>query len=482
MDSLRGFKERFQENLERLGQAGAAVSIVKDGEVAFAEGFGYKDMEQKLRPDARTLFPIGSATKSFTATGVMLLHERGKLDIDAPVRDILPELAFKDSDATQLATLRDLLCHRTGLPRHDLIWMVRPYISRKELPGLIRYLEPSAPFRAQYQYNNLMFACAGRAIEKADGHSWEEFIGQEILTPLGMTTANFMVDASIVNGNFSLAYERDRKTGALRNVAYSRLGGTAPAGAINANVTELANWSLFNLDKGALRGKALLQPASMQTLFTPMMPTGDGLIQAPEILALGYALGWEVESFRGRTLIHHGGNVAGSSAMVAFMPEINAGVNILVNTGTSMLSYASMYDAFDRLLGYADQKDWAGEFDSGLTKIYAAMDAAQQEQLGERKDAPTKRAPEEFAGVYHHPAYGAVPVEVDNKGRACARLAHQLIPMENRHYDIFTVELDLGFQTFPLTLCFQADAKGNIASMEIPLEGSVKPIVFTKGK
>ena len=479
MDLLHGFREKAEENLAKLGQAGMAVSVVKDGNILFADGFGYRDVENKLRPDANTLFPIGSATKSFTATALMMLVERGKLDIDRPVREYMPEMQFFDPVANKDATTRDMLAHRTGLPRHDMLWVLRPYISRKEMPFLIRHLQPSKPFRTAYQYNNLMYICAGRLVEVIDGRRWEDFIEQEIFAPLQMKKANFTPDDCIVDGNFAICYDRDLKTKELNFVEYSRLGGLAPAGAINADVTELAGWTMFNLGCGTYGGEKILAADIYSQLIKPNTYTPPEIFNEPEIHNMGYALGWEVENYRGHKLIQHGGNVNGGSAIIAFIPELNAGVNILVNTGSSVLTYSTMYDAFDRLLGFGDKKDWGETLGGVLDKLIEQALGGADSLMGMKKPVTTAREIVEFAGVYTHPAYGAVRVEaVDNA--LTARFTARPTVLDNLHYDIFIAKIDLGGQEMPVPVVFNTGLDGKIESFEAMLEGSVAPIVFRK--
>ena len=479
MEQLKGFREKAEENLVKLGQAGMAVSVVKDGETVFSGGFGYRDIVNNLRPDSRTLFPIGSATKSFTATALVILKERGKLDLDRPVRDYMPELQFSDLAANREATTRDILSHRTGLPRHDMLWACRPYISRSEMPSLIRHLKPSKPFRTSYQYNNLLYICAGRLVEVLDGRRWEDFVKEEIFAPLGMDRANFSVDDSIVDGNFAICYERDPKTKDLNFTEYSRFGGLAPAGAVNADVTELAEWTKLFLGRGKYNGREIITEAGCAELIKPNTYTPPEIFNEPEIRSMGYALGWELEDFRGYKLIQHGGNVFGSSAIVAFIPEINAGINVLVNTGSSVLTYATMYDAFDRLLGHVDEKDWAealgGVLEALIEKSLGAADSLKAAQ----KPVKTCRKPDEFAGVYTHPAYGAVRVEAKDGGLS-ARFTARPSTLENLHYDIFIAKIDFGGQEMPVTVIFNTGIDGNIGSFEAGLEGFVAPIVFKK--
>ena len=481
MEHLKGFREKAEENLAKLGQAGMAVSVVKDGETVFSGGFGCRDIGNKLRPDSRTLFPIGSATKSFTATALVILKERGKIDLDRPVRDYMGELQFSDPVANREATTRDILSHRTGLPRHDMLWVRCPYTSRAQMPSLIRHLKPSKPFRTAYQYNNLLYICAGRLVELLDGRRWEDFIKQEIFSPLGMSRANFSADDSVVDGNFSICYERDLKTKELNFSEYTRFGGLAPAGAVNADVTELAEWTKLYLGRGRHGGRELVSEAGYAELTKPNIYVPPEIFNEPEIRSIGYALGWELEDFRGYKLIQHGGNVNGSSAIVAFIPEINAGVNVLVNTGSSVLTYATMYDAFDRLLGHADEKDWAEKLGGVLEKLIEQALGGADSLKAAQKPVKTSREPAEFAGVYTHPAYGAVRVEAKDGGLS-ARFTARPSALENLHYDIFIVKIDLGGQEMPVPVIFNTGIDGKIGSFEAALEGSVAPILFRKEK
>src|SRR5262252_7458500 len=165
---------------------GAALAVVQDGKVALAKAYGQRDVEANLPVTTATQFLIGSITKSFTATSVALLHNEGRLDWTKPVRDYIPEFRLHDAVATERVTVRDLLCHQSGLPRHDWVWLPGGRTSA-ELLGAMRYLEPSRDIRAAYQYNNLCYNVASRLIERASGQSYEAFIRARLTDRLGMT-------------------------------------------------------------------------------------------------------------------------------------------------------------------------------------------------------------------------------------------------------------------------------------------------------
>src|ERR1043166_3376489 len=165
---------------------GAAIAVVQDDKVALAQAYGQRDVEANLPVTIATQFVIGSITKSFTATGVALLHNEGRLDWTKPVRDYLPEFRLHDPVATERITVRDLLCHQSGLPRHD--WVHLPGDrAPAELLGVMRYLELSRDIRADWQYNNLCYNVLGLLIERLSGQSYEGFIRARLTDRLGMT-------------------------------------------------------------------------------------------------------------------------------------------------------------------------------------------------------------------------------------------------------------------------------------------------------
>lgn len=173
---------------------GIAVGIIKDDEIIYCNELGLRDVNKNLNVTKDTLFAIGSASKSFTSLSIGILVDEGKLDLDTPIKKYMPSFEMQNKYAEEHLTLRDMLCHRSGLPRHDILWYTNPSLSRKELVDKIKYLEFSKDFRETWQYNNLMYATAGYLVELVTGMTWEEFVKSRILEPLGMNSTNFSVD------------------------------------------------------------------------------------------------------------------------------------------------------------------------------------------------------------------------------------------------------------------------------------------------
>ena len=152
---LAGLETTINKILADHHAAGVAVAVVEKNKVVYARGFGYRDIEKKLPVTPTTQFAIGSCTKAFTAALLGILQKEYSLDFDKPVTTYLPQQKFYSNELTNQITLRDMMSHRTGLPRHDLSWYIDPD-TREALTKRVQYMEPSAPLRQRFQYNNFI--------------------------------------------------------------------------------------------------------------------------------------------------------------------------------------------------------------------------------------------------------------------------------------------------------------------------------------
>jgi len=152
---LQGFDPFVQKVLAEWKVPGLAVAVVQNGRMVYSRGFGYRDLAQKLPVTPQTIFGIGSCSKAFTATTMGILVDEKKLEWDKPVREYLPAFKVVDEVASARLTPRDLITHRTGLPRHDNVWIRSP-LTRQEMFDALRSLDFSRDIRQVYQYNNLM--------------------------------------------------------------------------------------------------------------------------------------------------------------------------------------------------------------------------------------------------------------------------------------------------------------------------------------
>jgi CubicO group peptidase (beta-lactamase class C family) len=205
---LAGLDTFINRMLKEWSAAGVTIAVVEKNKVLLAKGYGHKDYENKVPVTENTLFAIGSCTKAFTSSLLSFPMKDGKLDLDKPVNSYLPELRFIKDEMTNNITTRDMMCHRTGLPRHDLVWYSAK-TKRDSLIYAIRYFEPSAPLRQTWQYNNFMFLAQGVLAEKLSGKKWEELIKEKHFTPLGMNASNTSMNDHQKAPDFSFGYRED---------------------------------------------------------------------------------------------------------------------------------------------------------------------------------------------------------------------------------------------------------------------------------
>lgn len=221
-----------------------AVGVIKDGQVTLLDGYGYRNVEEKLPADGQTLYQIGSCSKAFTAALCAIFVDKGLIDWDTPIREYDPDIRFYDDYVSDHVTLRDVLSHRTGVPRHEYSWYGTDF-DRQQLVHNIRFLEPNKPFRTDFQYNNYGYLVAGAVLEKVSGKTYEELLQEYIFNPLGMKRTNAYLDLLEGDPDHGQAYDRPGGT-ALQGIVkgkpyrtpvedYSKKIGSpfAPAGAID---------------------------------------------------------------------------------------------------------------------------------------------------------------------------------------------------------------------------------------------------------
>ncbi|MBK5271553.1 MAG: serine hydrolase, partial [Bacteroidia bacterium] len=324
--------------LKEWNAPGVTIAVVEKGKVIYTGGFGYRDYEKKLPVTENTLFAIGSCTKAFTTAMIGMLVKDGRIDIDKPVRNYLSELKFQNEYTNDHATIRDMLCHRTGLPRHDYSWYGST-ASRNELLERIQYLEPSAELREKYQYNNFMFMSLGVLIEKLTGKSWEENVKEKILVPLGMNKTDLSVTDMEKTDDHSLAYTV-KKGNTISPVTYRNIDAIAPAGAINSCAKDMANWLITWINDGKFNGKEIIPSGFRNQAITVQVATGGGLPDAenPDLYFSGYGFAWGLSSYRGHYRVEHSGGIDGFISSTSFFPSDSIGIFVVTDQSTPTTS------------------------------------------------------------------------------------------------------------------------------------------------
>lgn len=306
-----------------------ALAIVKDDQVIFMKGLGYKDFEKKVAVTPDTQFAIGSATKAFTALSVLLAQDEGKLSLDDHPRKFLPYFKMYDPETDKNITIRDLLSHSSGLNRTDLA-MITGKLTRAELIEVAAQAKPTAKLREKFQYQNLMFTAAGEIVSKIENRSWENIVPEKILKPLGManTTMSITQIEKANDRSLGYTYNFDTKETTLR--PYRSIDEVAPAGSINSSARDMGTWLRFVLNGGVLDGKRIVSEKSFAEWLKPQMKmTPDG--------KRSYGLGWFLEEWNGLKVVQHAGNIDGFNSQVAMIPEKKLGFVMLTNVTGSPL-------------------------------------------------------------------------------------------------------------------------------------------------
>ena len=475
LDFSKELDSVIQEGLTTMNVPGAALAVVKDDAVIYHKAFGFADLGKKLPMNTEHILPIGSITKSFTATAAALLAGEGKLDLDVPIRTYMPALTLHDPVATLQATTRDLLCHRTGLPRHDFVWIGRDDISRQTLVlDCLRHLSPNKPFRSVWQYQNLMYSTVGFLIEQITGLTWEDFVAQRLLEPLGIRRYQYGMPADSDNPEIAKLYMENRD-GCLTESDPYLSAASAPAGAICSTTGEIAKWLRFHLAGGKVNDRALLEPSAIRQLYKLNIPFDPAPLVFSEKRMAGYGMGWFAYDYKGFRLLEHGGNVFGGTALASMIPEKNIGCVILTNANSTLLTYALSSIVFDRLLG-ASGSNWIERYHLGMI---SRKEEDQKTLFAVYNSKISGTAPShatyEYTGAYYHPGYGEIQVNEAGKGLEI-HFRGTDFQLEHLHYDIFTFEM-VGI---PFAVQFHSNIKGGMASITIQFEENSDPILFSR--
>ena len=359
---LQGFDSYMEQVLKDWNTPGIGVGIVVNDRLVFAKGYGYRDYEKKLPFTPTTLFQIASNSKLFTAVAAGMLVDEGKLTWDKPVRESVPTIQFYNDHLNNNVTLRDMLSHRTGVTRHDLIWFKSDF-TRQQLFEKLKYLEPQEPMRETFLYNNLMFSAVGSIIELKSQKRWEQFVRERILEPLDMGTTTYTISEMVKRPDHGVPFREKRDSFELYKIPYYEdTEGVAPAGGIISNIDEMSHWLIALMNDGKYNGKQVLPANVLKATLQPAIGLPNALGESQgywEILNPDYGMGRQTASYRGHLITFHGGDLPGFHSQISFMPNDRIGVIVCVISDHSAPLYNVIsYNVYERLLGM-DQTPWS---------------------------------------------------------------------------------------------------------------------------
>lgn len=473
---MKGLDALIDKAMKDHEAPGLAVAVVKNDKVVYVQGFGVRKLgtDEKVTPD--TLFAIASCTKAFTATGVAMLIDEEKLAWDDPVRKHLEFFRLTDSLADREATIRDLLCHRSGMPRHDWLWMGSDW-GQEELIRRYGRAKISTSFRSTWEYANVPFTTAGYLIGKLEGSTWADVMQKRIFAPLGMKTANCSGKETLARLDVAQPHVLGKEFTLFADTWDENEAAAATgAGAINASARDMGQWLRFQLGDGTFDGKRLLKATTLKELHTAQVVVrreGRWKVFYPDKATdhLAYGLGWFVHDHRGKLAVSHGGTLSGFRSHVLLAPKEKMGVVVLVNRGGTFLPEALAKTLMDKMLGLPDE-DWL-TFYRNQQKIdqFTRASGAKARSGLRKKDTKPSRELEAYVGLFDEPAYGKVEVRREGEGLVLA-WASCTLKLDHFHYDTFTAtlqspaKLQRRMPGSEIDVLFRLNAKGDVEGLQ----------------
>jgi CubicO group peptidase (beta-lactamase class C family) len=397
---------------------GIALAIVKDGKVVLAKGYGVRKLGDAAPVDENTLFGIGSNTKAFTSAALASLVDAGKISWDDKVYERLKGFQMYDPYVSHEMTIRDLLTHRSGmgLGEGDLLFWPHTTFTREDIIYRLRFMKPASSFRSHYAYDNLMYIAAGQIIPAVTGKTWEEYIREKILQPLGMKTTNLSTTAFKPGDDY--AWPHSKVDGKLQTIPFQDLDNAGPAGAINSSVAEMSQWITLQLNHGKFPGREdrLFSERQSQEMWTAQTLTPIGADDSP-LASLrpkfaAYALGWGIRDYHGRKLVGHTGGVSGFVSRVMLVPEEHLGVVILTN--------AEQAGAFDSILFHildyyfaAPPTDWIAAFKATKDTEEKVANRIMIDSDNRSNLVRPSLSLDKYAGAYTDAWYGSATIRLD---------------------------------------------------------------------
>jgi len=463
---------------------GMAVAVVKDGQVVMAKGYGVSSLKTRAPVDANTLFGIASNTKAFTTAALGLLVDEGKLRWDDKVTDYLPEFKMYDPYVTAEFTVRDLLCHRSGLGLGvgDLVrYPDSADFTLKDVIHNLRYFKPASSFRSKYDYDNTLYLVAGEVVARIAGQPWTAFVEARLLKPLGMsrsaTSFSRLPDPTNVVDAHALVEGRVQVVRRHLGNINDPTGALFSAGGIYSSVADLSKWAMMLLG-GPGAPVALLKPATQHELWSPQTILPVGPVPAvPSPFSYNthfsaYGLGWVLRDVRGYKEVSHTGGTTGMVTKVTLLPELHLGIIVLTNQESDAAFTAVTTTVEDHYLGMTglDRVKQLADLTAAQKNTDGkATDAVWKQVAAAQKAAPKKPDYAAYVGHYHDAWLGDVNIFAQGqqlwlKAKRSPRLTGQLLPYRGNTYVVRWRDRSFNADAFA---AFTLDEQGRASSIRM---------------
>jgi len=463
---------------------GGAVAIIDRGEVVSCRGYGVRELGAANAVNAETLFGIGSCSKAFTAAIVGSLVDDGRLNWDDKVVKYLPEFKLYDPWITNQVTIRDMLSHRLGIRRsirvmnRDRVFNSDDYIRRME------FVRPAGEFRARFTYDNPQFLVAAKIAELVSGTKWSRLVQQRIFDPLGMHSSAATYQAARAMNTPNIASPHTNLDGGfvpaelrvldpVQPIPWTDYGENA-AGSILSNIQDMTRWLQLLLEGGNFNNQQILSREVLAEMTSPQMIIKPAESEMDSLLAVGlqtnlmaYGLGWYVCDYRGYKMVFHPGQLHGFVAAVAFLPQLNVGGVILLNTYQTMLHAMLGYYLFDAMLGF--ERDYSAEMITLIRQWRSGAEMGVQQMLANRPPAKMPVLPlEQLTGTYSSALFGEVVISQENAQLSCQYGETPLFLADLEPWDGLTFMVNYKNKINPAEfLTFLQDDQGRVNGLAI---------------
>jgi CubicO group peptidase (beta-lactamase class C family) len=468
-DRLEKIDSYIKQAMNDWKMPGFAVAIVKNDSVILAKGYGLRNIEKNDPVDENTNFMIASCSKAFTTASIARLVDQGKLKWDDPVIKYLPYFHMYDPWVTKEMTIRDLVTHRSGLATFsgDILWLGSNY-DKDEVIRRSQYLKPATSFRSRYGYQNIMFSVAGEVIKAVSDTNWHSYIKHNFFEPLGMERSNTTIKEMKEIGNNAWPH-RTKDGNVVPQSDYYSIETVAPAGAINSNVKDMAQWIRLQLNKGKYGDIRIFSERQSNEMWSNNMFIGNS----------NYGLGWFIAYNNGKRVLNHGGGMPGMISDVSIVPEEKLGIVILSNLETGMVGAIRNY-IMDVMIG-VEPKDYNKTSLESWSRRMEAYDKENKRREEIRvKNTKPSLALEKYCGTYEDKMYGKTEVSLKD-----GKLFLQFVPsptfrgeLKHYHFDQFYIDWEDEFLTRGW-IKFDMNFNGEIRQFTIEVPNS-PDFIFTE--
>lgn len=328
-DLVNDYEKEVRKLINKSNTPGAAIAIVKDSTVVYLKTFGHRATNAADTVDENTVFRIASVSKCFASFLTGTLVQEGILSWDDPIVKYVPDFQLISEEQTKQLTIAHVLSHSTGLPYHTYTNLVEEGLDLQTLLSKLKEVKMSNDVGKEYSYQNVAFSVVAEVMKNATGKTYEQLMKERVFDPLGMKTASMDYATLMSNPNIAKPHRLARRRwvpGRITDTYYN----VAPAGGINASISDMANWM-----KGLLSYRHdVISNRTLDEMFSPVIEARSknrNYRKVEKYTNSYYGLGWRILHYPSDTLVYHGGYVNGYRSEVALDPNDKIAICILSN-------------------------------------------------------------------------------------------------------------------------------------------------------